>query len=103
MGKGIRKGIKQPTHTRADKKPGRVVHGFKWTYGGIRAYTEEAAYFHHARRFFTVYVGKFYTPIVAQRQDVRAAPRGFSDDVFFKVVFVPFDGGGEFREGGLET
>ena len=30
MAKGLRPGIKQSTHTRADKKLGRVFYGFEW-------------------------------------------------------------------------
>ena len=31
MGKDLRNGIKQPTHTRTDKKLGRVFVDFEWT------------------------------------------------------------------------
>ena len=57
MAKGLRKGIKQSTHIRADKKLGRVfvdLSGPK-----VVVSWEETVHSHRARRFFTVYVGVF--------------------------------------------
>ena len=56
MAKGLRKGIKQSTHTRADKKLGRVFVDLSEPKVVSR---EEAVHSHRARRFFTVYVGVF--------------------------------------------
>ena len=70
MAKGLRKCIKQSTHTRADKKLGGAFVDL-WTEGG-RVSREEAVYSHRARRFFMVYVGVFYAPQVGRRGNVRA-------------------------------
>ena len=76
MAKGLRKSIKQSTHTRAGKKLGRVfvdLSGPK-----VVVSRQEAVHSHCARRLFTVYVGVFYAPQIGRRGIVQAIPRGFS-------------------------
>ena len=105
MAKGLRRGIKQFTHTRADKKLGRVFvylsrpkavksHGGKrytpsvrdnfsrYTWVHFMRHKSDAAetltYSHCARRFFTAYVGVLYTPQIGRRGNVQAVPLGHS-------------------------
>ena len=56
MAKGIRKGIKQSTHTRADETLGEGFAYFAWTQGGSLS-GEETVHSRSGRRLFTLYLG----------------------------------------------
>ena len=73
MVKGLRRGIKHSTNTRADKKLGRVfvdLSGAKV----VKVPGGKALYSHRARRVFTVYVGVLYAPQIGHRGNVQAVP-----------------------------
>ena len=101
MAKGLRKGIKQSTHRRADKKPGRVfvdLNGPKVVESlGRKRYT--LIVHDNFSRYTWVHFMRHKSDAAETFEQFLADTR--ADGVLSKVVIVPSNGSGELRGGKL--